>query len=98
MRMCLSVSQLTCLGACVSCGCCTPKQEGWSPPPQEPENDTWAQTFSFPFKGQEHHLVVEKHSYLPVNFIIIAVVISRITPDRELKDKTFEERVKKNGT
>lgn len=52
MRMFLSVRQLTCLGACVSCGCCTPKQEGWSPHPQEPAMDTQARTSSFLFKGQ----------------------------------------------
>lgn len=39
----VNVRELTFLGACVSCGCCTPKQEGWSPHPQEPETDTWDQ-------------------------------------------------------
>ena len=32
--------ELTCLGACVSCGCCTPKQAGWNPRPQGPETTT----------------------------------------------------------
>lgn len=86
------MSELTCLDACVSCGCCTPRQEGWSPHPQEPENQHMHQMQSFLHKEQEHHLVVEKQSYLPVNFIIKAVVISRVAPDWKPQNETFEER------
>lgn len=98
----LGVSQLTCLDACVPCGCCTPKQEECSPHPQEPETDKWDQItnhegfqsalgslkttafYHFSIQGQDHHLMEKTNSYLPVNFIIKAVVISRVAPDRQL--------------
>lgn len=58
---------------------------------------TWKQhmgsdVFLYPLTGEQRHLVVEMHSYLPVNLVIEAVVISRVAPDGELQDETFEER------
>ena len=49
------VSELTCLGAYVSCGCCTPEQEGWSPHLQEPETN------------REDQIVIQKHIYCKSN-------------------------------
>lgn len=58
---------------------------------------TWNQNmgsdiFLYPLTGEQRHLVVETHSYLPVNLVIVAVVISRVAPDGELQNETFEER------
>lgn len=58
---------------------------------------TWNQhmgsdVFLYALTGEQRHLVVEMLSYLPVNLVIVAVVVSRVTPDGEFQDETFEGR------
>lgn len=38
------------------------------------------------------HLVAKGRPYLPIDFIVVAVVVSGVAPDGDLEDETWRER------